>query len=150
LKVLQNIRNQYDEYESKDMKRAKNKDYKLTRHRKKFKRNESRFNDIIKIESFKINTFYLIVGQLYSALVHRINAYTNVRDNFKLLSDFSMDMKIEDIEGEMKKLLKRYPKDFPDDFKNEFKQFLSFSSMSLSLITTYKIRIRIFCLTCIR
>lgn len=36
----------------------------------------------------------------------------------------------------MKKLLERYPKDFPDDFTNEFKQFLSFSSTSLSLITT--------------
>ncbi|VVC38956.1 Endonuclease/exonuclease/phosphatase,Reverse transcriptase domain [Cinara cedri] len=32
--VLQNIRNQYDEYESTGMKRAKNEDYKLTRHRK--------------------------------------------------------------------------------------------------------------------
>ncbi|KAL5237620.1 hypothetical protein ACI65C_005030 [Semiaphis heraclei] len=74
--------------------------------------------------------------KLYSALVHRINAYTTVRDNFKLLSDISMDMQIEDIEGGMKKLLERYPKDFPDDFTNEFKQFLSFSSTSLSLITT--------------
>ncbi|KAL4153132.1 hypothetical protein QTP88_000965 [Uroleucon formosanum] len=124
--VLQNIRNQYDEYESNGMKRAKNEDYKLTRHRKKFKRNESGFNELNAKESFKINTFYVIIDQLYSALVHRINAYTTVRDNFKLLSDISMDMQIEDIEGGMKKLLERYPKDFPDDFTNEFKQFLSF------------------------
>ncbi|KAL4090089.1 hypothetical protein QTP88_024990 [Uroleucon formosanum] len=134
--VLQNIRNQYDEYESNGMKRAKNEHYKLTRHRKKFKRNESGFNELNAKESFKINTFYVIIDQLYSALVHRINAYTTVRDNFKLLSDISMDMQIEDIEGGMKKLLERYPKDFPDDFTNEFKQFLSFSSTSLSLITT--------------
>jgi len=118
------------------MKRAKNEDYKLTTHRKKFKRNESSFNKLNATESFKINTFYLTIDQLYSALVHRINAYINVRGNFKLLSDIPMDMKIEDIEEGMEKLLKRYPKDFPRDFKNEFQQFLSFSSTSLSLITT--------------
>ncbi|XP_015363711.1 PREDICTED: zinc finger MYM-type protein 1-like [Diuraphis noxia] len=117
--VLQNIRNQYDEYESNGMKRAKNEDYKLTRHRKKFKRNESSFNELNAKESFKINTSYVIIDQLYSVLVHRINAYTTVRDNFKLLSDISMNMQIEDIEGGMKKLLERYPKDFPDDFTNE-------------------------------
>jgi len=116
--------------------RAKNEDHKLTTHRKKFKGNESSFNELNAKESFKINTFYLIIDQFYSALVHRINAYTNIRDNFKLLSDISMDMKIEDIEEGMEKLLKRYPKDFPHDFKNEFQQFLSFSSTSLSIITT--------------
>lgn len=69
------------------MERAKNKDFKLTRHRKKFKRNEICCNELNAKESFKINSFYLIIDQLYSALAYRKNAYITVRDNFKLLSD---------------------------------------------------------------
>lgn len=86
------------------MKKAKNEDYKLTRHRKKIKINESSSHELNAKEPFKINTFYVIIDQLYSALEHRIIAYTCVRNNFKLLSKISMD-----------NLLIRYPKDFPDD-----------------------------------
>lgn len=44
--VLQNIRCQYDEYERNGMKRTKNEDYKLTRHRKKIKINESSSHEL--------------------------------------------------------------------------------------------------------
>lgn len=82
------------------MTRAKNENYKLTRHRKQIKINESSSHELSTKESFKINTFHVIIDQLYSALEHRINAYTYVRNNFKLLYKISIDMEIEEIKKE--------------------------------------------------
>jgi len=135
--VLDQIREKYDNYEFKGMEITVNKPYKSSENRKRKKRcdNETAYMFTDK-ELFKVQTFYVIIDKLNSALQYRIDAYKEVENNFRLLSNFSIEMKSEQIEEGMKNLCKKYPIDFPHSFKDEFKQFITFTSLSLPIYNT--------------
>ncbi|CAM1305802.1 Uncharacterised protein r2_g1563 [Pycnogonum litorale] len=74
-------------------------------------------------QKFKINTFYVIIDQLKSALQKRIDAYSMVLQRFGVLTEYD-SMSVKDIDVAVAGLVGVYSKDLSSDFPSEFRQFM--------------------------
>ena len=74
-------------------------------------------------QKFKVNTFYVIIDQLKSALQKRIEAYSMVQQRFGVLTEYD-SMSDEDIHVGALTLVGVYLKDLSSHFPAEFCQFI--------------------------
>ena len=70
-----------------------------------------------------VNTFYVIIDQLKSALQKRIEAYSTVLQRFGVLTEYD-SMSDEDIHVGISTLVGVYSKDLSSHFPAEFRQFI--------------------------
>ena len=85
-------------------------------------------------EKFKLDTFFVIIDKLSTALELRINAYSKVHQSFGFLTEFH-NMDHGQIDDAILNLVLFYPADFDSAFCTEFHQFTTFISEQENLIT---------------
>jgi len=87
------LRNQFDEFENRATVASGTSDYHSTVARSRKRRkcfDEYRDNEVVLQgrAKFRVTTFSVIIDQLSTALRHRIDAYSQVRGTFKVITDF--------------------------------------------------------------
>jgi hypothetical protein len=127
---LDECRDKFDFYQQQACDRCGNSTYKSERRRvpKRKKRvGDGTATDATEgmtgQQKFKVNTFYVIIDQLRSALQKRIEAYSVVLQRFGVLTEFG-SMSDEDIDAAITRLVGVYSKDLSSDFPSEFRQFI--------------------------
>jgi len=123
-------RENFDFYEQQACDRCGNSTYKSESRRmpkRKKRDNDGNATDATEgmtgQQKFKVNTFYVIIDQLRSALQKRIEAYSVVLQRFGVLTEFD-SMTDEDINTAITGLVSVYHKDLNTDFASEFRQFI--------------------------
>ena len=140
-KFLNMFREQFEKYEREGMELTDCDTYTLDKRRARrptrtFEedREENTPVRMSASEKFKLDTFFVIIYKLSTALELRINAYSKVHQSFGFLTEFH-NMDHGQIDDAILNLVLSYPADFDSAFCTEFHQFTTFISEQENLIT---------------
>lgn len=121
IQYINDLRDCFDHYEEIGKTKCGINEYKTTRKNKKIKIGEV---DLSSKESFKINTYIVIMDSLLTELKKRKIAYDLVNENFSFFFNLT-ELSISEVREKAERLRKHYSTDLDSSFPNECIHFRS-------------------------
>jgi len=121
INYVTDLRNTFSHYEKLAMEKSEIKEYKVVRKKKrKIPYDESCQGDTSfeARESFKINTYFVIIDSLLSELRKRKSCYDDINTMFGFFSNM-IDLPVIEVRKKATKLQSQYPEDLDGSFINE-------------------------------